>query len=263
MSFLYKKVFRAAEDTLLTYGSHHLDRKKIQAALDHYKTFENRELTDELCYSILVEIVFYSGFRSATVTAKLPIIKGHFSSIEKVAAYTYDDLNHILADTQMIRHEGRINACIKNAKAIKALIKKHGSFSSYLESFKPKVAEKNLITLKKDMQKRFSYIGPITAYHFLTDLGFDVLKPDLVICRIFKRLGLIESQDDYVQAINHGRKFAEATGKPIRYIDIVFVAYGQVRSIELGMDRGICLINPRCEHCGLTQFCEWYKANKQ
>ncbi len=47
-------------------------------------------------------------------------------------------------------------------------------------------------------------------------ISISKVKPDLVICRRFNRLGFIDSEDDYVQAIHHGRKFAEATRKTIR-----------------------------------------------
>ena len=88
-------------------------------------------------------------------------------------------------------------------------------------------------------------------YHFLTDIGMPVLKPDRVICRIFQRLGLIENEQQLLKTVIQGRKFAGATCYPIRYIDIVFVAYGQVQSLEFGMEKGICLKKkPLCNLCG-------------
>jgi len=259
MPYPYVSVFRATEESLLKYGSRNVNLAQIHAALDQYKVFAHRVLTDEVCFSILVDVVFYSGFRAATVTEKLPVIKRHFPAIDIVADYGHQDIDRILADKEMIRHEGKIKACVKNAQAIKQLIQKHGSFSLYLASFKPTESEKNLQALKRDLQRQFSYISKVTSYHLLTDFGFDVLKPDLVICRIFKRLGIINDEGDLLEVIRQGRMFAEATKLPIRYIDIVFVAYGQVQSNEMGVDRGICLKVPRCGFCGLTVFCEWYK----
>jgi DNA-3-methyladenine glycosylase I len=80
-----------------------------------------------------------------------------------------------------------------------------------------------------------------------------------VICRIFKRLGLIEDERQLLKTIIQGRKFAQATALPIGYIDIVFVAYGQLQSLEFGLDRGICLAtNPACDLCGVTSHCHYY-----
>lgn len=95
--------------------------------------------------------------------------------------------------------------------------------------------------LRDELESIFYGLGKVTSFHFLIDIGKPVLKPDRVICRVFERLGLIENREQLLEAVLQGRKFAEATGYPIRYIDIVFVAYGQVKSSEYGIDRGICL----------------------
>lgn len=56
-----------------------------------------------------------------------------------------------------------------------------------------------------------------------------------------------------------GRTFAKTTGYPIRYIDIVFVCYGQMKSPEVGLEHGICLEkNPHCSVCGVTRHCDYY-----
>jgi DNA-3-methyladenine glycosylase I len=138
---------------------------------------------------------------------------------------------------------------------IRELIEEHGSVARYIASFEPAASFENLLLLKEELEGRFQYLGEVTVYHFLTELGLDVLKPDRVICRIFRRLGLIEREDQILKTVIQGRKFREATGLPMRYIDIVFVAYGQAQSLEFGLDRGICLTKPRCSVCGLRDFC--------
>ena len=104
-----------------------------------------------------------------------------------------------------------------------------------------------------------SGLGQITTYHFMTDIGLPVLKPDRVICRIFQRLGLIEDTDQLLKTVIQGRKFAAATGHPIRYIDIVFVSFGQVANAGWGMPRGICLGDkPSCQICDAKVYCNYY-----
>lgn len=111
------------------------------------------------------------------------------------------------------------------------------------------------------MKKRFKYLGGITVFHFLTDIGFNVVKPDRVLCRIFNRLGLVNSEDDYAGVIKAGRQFSIANKVPIRYIDIIFVVYGQVgEKKEFGIKDGICLTtNPKCELCGIYNYCQFKK----
>ena len=93
----------------------------------------------------------------------------------------------------------------------------------------------------------------------MTDIGLPVLKPDRVIARIFKRLGLIEDEKQILKTVLQGQKFSNATELPIRYIDICFVKYGQKgEDIELGLDDGICLErNPKCHECGIKEYCNF------
>lgn len=119
--------------------------------------------------------------------------------------------------------------------------------------------------LKEELEYKFNYLGNITVYHFLTDIGLPVLKLDRVITRIFKRLGLIENEKQLLKTVIQGRKFAEATKLPIRYIDIIFVRYGQQgESKFFSMIDGICLEKyPKCNFCGATEYCNDYKRFKE
>jgi len=263
----YKGIFAGVENTLFEIGSRMVPREQISAELEPYKHLGEKPLTDDDCYRKLVHIVFYSGFRAATVSAKLGVIDEHFPNYKRVADYDEDDIQRITNDPRMIKHEGKIRACVQNAKAIRKLVSQHGSFHAFLKSLPPTRSDREILALRDKFRDLFDFLGNITAFHFMTDIGLPVLKPDRVIQRIFKRLGLVdESQRDdalNVALIREGQKFADATGHPIRYIDIVFVAYGQVESKELGLDHGICLeINPSCDRCGAVNSCNYTRTLK-
>jgi len=157
----------------------------------------------------------------------------------------------------MISHERKILACIANAKTFASLISKHGSIKNYIDSYSPTESFENLLLFKEALETSFAYLGGITVYHFMTDIGLPVLKPDRVMCRIFERLGLLENQRQLLKAVIQGRRFSDATGLPIRYIDIVFVAYGQVKSDEIGISEGICMTKPRCGECRIQDYCRF------
>ena len=254
----YAKIFRAFEKGLLNYGARIMPREDIQAELDKYESFKNRSLSDNQYFDIIVFVVFYSGFKAATVTSRTDIIRKYFPSWEIVSEYTDDNIHQMLHDPEMIRSRAKIKACITNAKKIGELVKQYGSVKQYIDCFDALSSSENLIRLKRDLQNRFAYLGDVTTYHFMTDIGMPVLKPDLVICRLFTRLGLIDNRSKIQQAVTHGIRFAEATGLPIRYIDIVLVSYGQVQSMELGIDKGICLESPRCNLCEVRPYCKYY-----
>lgn len=255
--FPYKEVFQELEKRLIDVGSKLIDKTTIQNQLDGFKQFEDRELTDNEYFSILIFVAFYSGFKAATVTAKRSIIQRHFPSWEVVASYTENDIQRIINDPEMISNEMKIRGCVANAKKISAIVLNYGSMKKYVDSYAPLESFENLLLFKEALEASFSYLGGITVYHFMTDIGLPVLKPDRVICRIFTRLGLLENEKQLLKAVIQGRRFAAATELPIRYIDIVFVTYGQSSSQELGLTEGICLTKPRCDECRIQNYCNF------
>lgn len=249
--FQYKDVFKKIEETLMREGARELSMEKIQEQLKQYKEITFNYRSDAEYYKLMVLVVFYSGFKAQTVTSKRNIILGHFSDWKNVANYTEEDVQRIMSDPQMISNENKIRACINNAQAINQIVNQFESVHQYINGFNPNDSAENLLLLKEDLESRFSYLGKITVYHFMTDIGLNVLKPDRVICRIFKRLGLIDNENQLLSTVLQGRKFQQHTGYSIRYIDIVLVAYGQVEFSDLGIKKGICLTQPRCEICPL------------
>ena len=81
-----------------------------------------------------------------------------------------------MSDRGMIANENKIRACVKNAKAIKNVVEHFGSMHRYIESFNPNDSAENLLLLKENLESRFSYLGKITVYHFMTDIGLNVLS---------------------------------------------------------------------------------------
>jgi DNA-3-methyladenine glycosylase I len=197
-------------------------------------------------------IVFYSGFSAEKVDERKELIDHYFPNYSVVMNYTEINVKNIMSDINMIKNRRKIYAIIENAKEINEIVKNNGSVFDYLNSFSPNDTWENLLRLKEDLEIRFSYLGKITVYHFLTDIGLNVLKPDRVITRIFKRLGLINSTENLLETITIGRKIAEFVEKPIRYIDLIFVLYGQEKK------EGICLEKtPSCNICKIKKYCEY------
>jgi len=253
--FPYAQVFSALEHQVLALGSQGLSADAVSQHLNSFKTFSTSSFSDDEVFWKLVLVAFYSGFRAATVTNKLDVIKRHFPDWQTVAQYGEADIERILNDGEMIAHENKVRGCVKNAQTFGALVKQHKSFNGFLGNQLPDDSLENLLLLKELLQTKFSYLGGITVYHFMTDIGLNVLKPDRVICRLFHRLGLLESEEQIFKAMLEGRRFAEATGLPIRYIDIVFVVFGQVASPQVGISRGVCLNEPRCGVCAIKTQC--------
>lgn len=251
----YKDIFDKIENTLREQST--LTKTEFDQEFGRFKKFENKKRTDNEIFQLLTMIVFYSGFKSSIVEKKEKIILKHFPDYITVSKYSDEDFKSIRSDSNMIKNKNKIRGCIKNAVRFKLIIEKYGSFQNYLDSFNVGESFENLILLKEKLCT-FSFIGETTVYHLLCDLGYNVIKPDRVILRIFKRLGLIEN-DERLGAIIQGQKFSTETGFPIRYIDIVIVKYGQLgESLEFGLKNGICLEkNPKCNICNIKSYCNY------
>lgn len=180
----------------------------FQDVYGRFKTFETKIRSDDEYFETLIMIVFYSGFKAATVENKEKIILSHFPKYILVAEYSETDIHRIMSDPKMIKNEKKIRACISNARIFRRIIQHYGSFLEYLNSYNAKDTFENLLELKNELEYRFDYLGGTTVFHFLTDLGFNVLNPDRVISRIFKRLGLIDDEKNLLQTVEQGREFS-------------------------------------------------------
>ncbi|MFA5869604.1 MAG: DNA-3-methyladenine glycosylase I [Candidatus Bathyarchaeia archaeon] len=249
----YALIFNRIKETL--YSRSPLPRPELEDKLSEYRTIDYRNLSDTDVFWRLTQVVFYSGMRATTVQDHIPALRERFNDYREVMN---SNLESYRGDTRLIQNERKIVAVIDNSKRFDLLVRKHGSFRNYLDSHGPLHDPDTLKRLAGELRKTFRYLGPRTVYHFMTDLGFNVLKPDRVICRIFYRLGFIESEEDTLGAIIIGRLISAATGEPIRFIDVILVLYGQVgRKKGLEIDEGVCLSNPRCHLCGVADYCKY------
>ena len=105
---------------------------------------------------------------------------------KKIARYTPAKLAKLLADPGIIRHKGKIEASVSNAKAYLALVEREGSFSKFLWSFvggkpikrKPKslkdVPSKSPESdaMSKALQAAgFKFVGSTICYAFMQASG--------------------------------------------------------------------------------------------
>jgi len=104
----------------------------------------------------------------------------------KVSNMTEQDVEKLVLDPSIIRHRGKIQATINNAKAFLSIVEEFGSFSQYYwafsehkvidnqpQSMKDVPAVTELSTrLAKDLKKRgFKFLGATTCYAFMQATG--------------------------------------------------------------------------------------------
>ena len=104
----------------------------------------------------------------------------------KIAKYTPAKLARLLADPGIIRHRGKIEASVSNARAYVAIVEREGSFAKFLWSFvggKPKKNHPETLkdvpakspesdAMSKALQKAgFKFVGSTICYAFMQASG--------------------------------------------------------------------------------------------
>ena len=140
---------------------------------------DNQRLFEKLCLES-----FQSGLSWRTILAKRENFRAafHHFDFDKVARFTKRDVERLLKDEGIVRHRGKIEAVINNAKRAQELVIEHGSIASYVWSFEPdedQLAEPQSVStsaesiaLSKDLKKRgWKFVGPTTVYAFMQAMG--------------------------------------------------------------------------------------------
>jgi DNA-3-methyladenine glycosylase I len=112
---------------------------------------------------------FQSGLSWRTILAKRENFRAAFRQFDfsKVARFTDSDVERLLADPGIVRHRGKIEAVVHNARCARDLVKEQGSLASYFWSFEAKPQD-----LAKDLKKRgWKFVGPTTVHAFMQAMG--------------------------------------------------------------------------------------------
>jgi len=127
---------------------------------------------------------FQSGLSWRTILVKRENFRAAFHDFdfERIARYDESDIERLLNDEGIVRHRGKIEATINNARRALEMIEQEGSLAAWFWRYEPD--PKNLpppqtvstsaesITLSKDLKKRgWKFVGPTTAYAFMQAMG--------------------------------------------------------------------------------------------
>jgi DNA-3-methyladenine glycosylase I len=133
---------------------------------------------------------FQSGLSWLTILRKRENFRRAFAGFDyaKVAGFGEKDVERLLGDAGIVRHRGKIEATIGNARQAVELVGETGSLAAYFWRFEPAAKErpKRLdwaalmampttpasIALSKDLRKRgWRFVGPTTVYAFMQAMG--------------------------------------------------------------------------------------------
>ena len=133
---------------------------------------------------------FMAGLSWLTILRKREHFRAAFANFEADAIATFgpSDVERLLADAGIVRHRGKIEAVINNARRCGEIREEFGSLAAYAWSFEPSASARpasldheTLIgvtfspeakAMSRDLKRRgWSFVGPTTVYSFMEAMG--------------------------------------------------------------------------------------------
>jgi DNA-3-methyladenine glycosylase I len=130
---------------------------------------------------------FQAGLSWLTILRKREAFRAAFAGFdyEKVARFGSRDVERLVADAGIVRHRGKIEAVINNAKRAVELVQAEGSIARYVWGFEPTSSVRTpdrlgqlpattpeSVALAKDLKRRgWRFVGPTTIYAFMQAMG--------------------------------------------------------------------------------------------
>ncbi|HLG56297.1 MAG TPA: DNA-3-methyladenine glycosylase I [Vicinamibacterales bacterium] len=146
---------------------------------------DDRRLFEKVCLE-----GFQAGLSWLTILRKRENFRSAFGGfdIDRVARFTARDVTRLLGDEGIVRHRGKIESTINNARRAIELREECGSLSDYFWRWEPDAAArprritretlKEMATtpestaLSKDLRNRgWTFVGPTTIYAFMQAMG--------------------------------------------------------------------------------------------
>lgn len=139
----------------------------------------DRRLFEKLCLE-----GFQSGLSWRTILAKRENFRAAFHDFDfdKIARFTARDVARLLKDEGIVRHRGKIEAVINNARRAREIVAREGSLAAFLWRYEADPQQRaqpqtvstsaESVALSKELKKQgWSFVGPTTVYAFMQAMG--------------------------------------------------------------------------------------------
>jgi DNA-3-methyladenine glycosylase I len=184
-------------------GDDGLRRCAWATGTDDYRAYHDdewgRPVVDDIrLYEKLSLEGFQSGLSWLTILRKRPAFRKAFKGFDPRAVARFDEraVERLLGDASIVRHRGKIEATIANARATLAVQDARGSLAALVWSFEPSRRRKapaklgdvpattpESTALAKALKGYgFRFVGPTTAYAAMQSLG--LVNDHLARCHV-------------------------------------------------------------------------------
>jgi DNA-3-methyladenine glycosylase I len=146
---------------------------------------DDRRLFEKICLE-----GFQAGLSWLTILRKREAFRRAFAGfdVDVVATFGPADVARLLADPGIVRHCGKIESTLNNARLARELRDEVGSLAAYVWRFEPEPARRpprltrsvlaglgtspESTALSRDLKRRgWSFVGPTTIYAFMQGVG--------------------------------------------------------------------------------------------
>jgi len=140
---------------------------------------DDRRLFEKLCLE-----GFQAGLSWRTILDKRENFRSAFHgfAFDRVARFTDEDVARLLGDAGIVRHRGKIEAVVNNARKALDLVAQEGSLAAFVWRHAPAAprdaagpvpsSTAESVALSKALKKRgWSFVGPTTVYAFMQAAG--------------------------------------------------------------------------------------------
>ncbi len=142
---------------------------------------DDRRLFEKMCLE-----GFQAGLSWITILRKREAFRKAFCQFdfEQVARFSATKIERLVQDVNIVRHRGKIESTVNNAKRAIAMIEEFGSLAAFYWNYEPsrtpvirkrsEIAAKTdeSIAMSKDLKRRgWSFVGPTTCYALMQATG--------------------------------------------------------------------------------------------
>lgn len=143
-------------------------------------------MEDRRLFEMLVLEGFQAGLSWSTILRKREAFRAAFAGFDLTAVARFGEVEaaRLLEDPGIVRHRGKIEAAVGNARAALRLVEEAGSLEAYLWPWAPSATNAprsaadipaetpESRALSRDLRHRgFSFVGPTIVYAFMQAVG--------------------------------------------------------------------------------------------
>jgi DNA-3-methyladenine glycosylase I len=176
---------------------------------DAYRSYHDLEWgtpvhDDRIFFEFLILEGAQAGLAWSTILAKRAGYQVAFANFDptRVAEFDASRINQLAVDPAIVRHRGKIESTVNNARAFLAIQREFGSFDAYVWRFvdgKPRINRFSALdkvptrtaqsdALSRDLLRRgFRFVGSTIVYAFMQATG--LVNDHLTSCPRWKALG--------------------------------------------------------------------------